>query len=425
MSEGLQVGGIEKSAATSSPSFLGGAMIIAGTAVGAGMFSVPTVSAGMWSIWAIFALAFTWFCMLHSGLMILETNLNYPVGSSFDTMVKDTLGTGWNTINNISVGFVGYILCYAYISGGGSIVVHTLDATLGVELPQMLAGLIFALGLAFFVWWSTKAVDRITTILLGGMIITFFMSVSGYTFNMKAAIFFDSNSGMGLASYFPYLFAALPFCLASFGYHHNVPSLMKYYGKEPKKILLCLGTGTFLALVLYIVWLFATLGNISRADFGPIIQQGGNIGVLVDALGHAVNNSSASNMLSAFGNMAVASSFLGVSLGLFDFLADFLKFDDSTSGRAKTAAATFVPPLIGGLFFPDGFIIAIGYAGLAATIWTAIVPALMVRVSRKKFGNPRFRVWGGEALVWVIFGFGILVAGSHLLGMFDALPVYP
>ncbi len=156
--------------------------------------------------------------------MILETNLNYPVGSSFDTMVKDTLGTGWNTINNISVGFVGYILCYAYISGGGSIVVHTLDATLGVELPQMLAGLIFALGLAFFVWWSTKAVDRITTILLGGMIITFFMSVSGYTFNMKAAIFFDSNSGMGLASYFPYLFAALPFCLASFGYHHNVPS---------------------------------------------------------------------------------------------------------------------------------------------------------------------------------------------------------
>ncbi len=130
-------------------------------------------------------------------------------------------------------------------------------------------------------------------------------------------------------------------------------------------------------------------------------------------------------MLSAFGNMAVASSFLGVALGLFDFLADFLKFDDSQAGRAKTAAVTFVPPLIGGIFFPDGFIIAIGYAGLAATVWTAIVPALMVRVSRKKFGNPQFRVWGGEALVWVVFGFGILVAVSHVLGMFNALPVYP
>ena len=30
------------------PSVLGGAMIIAGTAVGAGMFSIPVVTAGVW-----------------------------------------------------------------------------------------------------------------------------------------------------------------------------------------------------------------------------------------------------------------------------------------------------------------------------------------------------------------------------------------
>ena len=32
------------------------------------------------------------FCMLHSGLMILEANLNYRIGSSFDTITKDLLG---------------------------------------------------------------------------------------------------------------------------------------------------------------------------------------------------------------------------------------------------------------------------------------------------------------------------------------------
>ncbi len=31
----------------------------------------------------------------------------------------------------------------------------------------------------------------------------------------------------------------LPFCLASFGYHGNVPSLMKYYGKDPRTIVKC------------------------------------------------------------------------------------------------------------------------------------------------------------------------------------------
>lgn len=177
-----------KNNTTKTPSLIGGGMIIAGTAVGAGMFAIPVVSAGMWSMWAVFALLLTWFFMAHSGLMILETNLNYPVGSSFNTIVKDTLGQGWNIVNGITVAFVGYILAYAYISGGGSIVAQTLEATLGFTPPQKIAGLLFAIGLALFVWCSTKAVDRITTVLIAGMVITFFMSVSGLTFNINTFI---------------------------------------------------------------------------------------------------------------------------------------------------------------------------------------------------------------------------------------------
>ncbi|MGC6745554.1 aromatic amino acid transport family protein [Escherichia coli] len=47
--------------------------------------------------------------MLHSGLMILEANLNYRIGSSFDTITKDLLGKGWNVVNGISIAFVLYI----------------------------------------------------------------------------------------------------------------------------------------------------------------------------------------------------------------------------------------------------------------------------------------------------------------------------
>lgn len=74
-----------------SPSLLGGAMIIAGTAIGAGMLANPTSTAGVWFIGSILALVYTWFCMTTSGLMILEANLHYPTGSSFDTIVKDLL----------------------------------------------------------------------------------------------------------------------------------------------------------------------------------------------------------------------------------------------------------------------------------------------------------------------------------------------
>ncbi len=74
------------------PSLFGGVVIIGGTIIGAGMFSLPVVMSGAWFFWSLAALVFTWFCMLHSGLMILEANLNYRIGSSFDTITKDLLG---------------------------------------------------------------------------------------------------------------------------------------------------------------------------------------------------------------------------------------------------------------------------------------------------------------------------------------------
>ncbi len=405
------------------PSLIGGGMIIAGTAVGAGMFAIPVVSAGMWSIWATIALFITWFCMVHSGLMILETNLNYPVGSSFDTIVKDTLGQRWNIFNGITVAFVGYILAYAYISGGGSIVTQTLEATIGYTPPQKIAGLLFALGLAIFVWWSTKAVDRITTVLIFGMIIAFFMSVSGLTFNIKSSYLFNTVATEKVR-YFPFMFAALPALLTSFGYHHSVPSLMKYYGKAPRKIITCILFGTILALIFYILWLLAILGNIPRAQFIDIIAQGGNIGVLVNAVSGVIDGKFLSNLLSMFANMAVASSFLGVTLGLFDYLADLFKFDDTRMGRTKTAAILYIPPLIGGIFFPNGFIIAIGFAGLAATVWGAIVPALCAKASRRKFGNTQFRTWGGDALIYTVIAYGLVIAVCHILSMLNLLPVF-
>lgn len=402
-------------------SLLGGAMIIAGTTVGAGMFSLPVVGAGMWFGYSMLMLAAIWFCMLVSGLMLLETNLHFEPGASFDTLTKETLGQFWRLVNGLSITFVLYILTYAYISGGGSIVNHSLEG-LGINLPQSIAGLVFAGVLAAIVVISTKAVDRITTVMLGGMIITFFLAVGNLLIDIDTTKLFMPD---GEPSYAPYLLAALPFGLASFGYHGNVPSLVKYYGKEPKTIIKALFIGTFIALVIYSCWLVATMGNIPRSQFVDIIAAGGNMGVLVGALSEVMASSWLNTMLTLFANLAVASSFLGVTLGLFDYLADLFGFDESRSGRFKTAAVTFIPPTVLGILFPNGFLIAIGFAALAATIWAAIVPAMMAYKSRQMFANSdSFRVPGGTPLIAVVILFGLLTGACHLLAMAKILPVY-
>lgn len=404
-----------------APSLLGGAMIIGGTIVGAGMFSLPVVMSGIWFYWSIAVLVFTWFCMLHSGLMILEANLNYRIGSSFDTITKDLLGNGWNIINGFTVAFVLYILTYAYISASGSVIQHTMRA-MGIDFSPRMGGALFALGVAFIVWLSTTAVSRMTTIVLGAKILTFFMTFGGLLGHVEPVKLFNLNEVN--PSYLPYLLMTLPFCLASFGYHGNVPSLMKHYGKDPKRIRACLLVGTLIALTLYIIWLVGTMGNIPRPEFISIAKQGGNIDVLVSALGGVLNSASMDLLLTIFSNFAVASSFLGVTLGLFDYLADLFKFDDSPLGRFKTALVTFTPPILGGLIYPNGFIYAIGFAGLAATVWAAIVPALLARASRQRFGSPRYRVWGGTPMIVLILLFGLVNAAAHILSSFNLLPVY-
>jgi len=410
---------VPQALADKPPSLAAGITIVAGTAVGAGMFSLPVVSAGMWFSWSILLLAFTWFFMYHSSLMIMEVNINYEPGASFDTFVRDTLGPRWNLLNSLTLTFVLYILTYAYVSGGGSIVSHTLSSVTGLHLPGKLAGLIFAVGLAAFVWFSTALVGRMTTILVGGMIITFALTASGLTARVQLPILLDNRPEYAL-----FTLAAIPYFLTSFGYHGNVPSLIKYYVRDPRRVRLCLLYGSLISLLVYSAWHVVTLGNISRPDFKPIIAAGGNIGDLVAALAGVADEENLTSLLSAFANMAVVSSFLGVTLGLFDFIADKFKFDDSRGGRFKTSLLTFVPPTLGGLIFPNGFLYAIALAGLCACIWGAVIPALAVKASRKKYGNPHYRVWGGDALVYLIMSYGGLLIVCYFLAAIEILPVY-
>ncbi|MDU3077037.1 MAG: aromatic amino acid transport family protein, partial [Mixta calida] len=111
--------------ASKLPSVLWGTLIITGTVVGAGMFSLPVVMSGAWFSWSAAMLLLTWLCMLLSGLMFLEASLHYPTGAGFDTLTRDLLGRRWNLINGASIAFVLGILTYAYISASGAILQHT------------------------------------------------------------------------------------------------------------------------------------------------------------------------------------------------------------------------------------------------------------------------------------------------------------
>lgn len=407
-------------------SVLGGAMIAAGTMIGAGMLSLPIMSAGMWFNWTVFIMLLTVLFMYTSAEQILEVNLNYQPGASFDTLVKDNLGRKWNIINGLSVSFVLYILLYAYIVGSGSVISETMHKQFDISISNASAGLVFSVAFTFIVWFSTKAVDRLSTILMVGMFLTLFAALFGLLDTVDPVKLFQPT---GENRYAIYAFASLPFFLTSFCFHASVPSLVKYYGVDAKRIRKCIFYGMLITFVFYFFWIFATMGNVERELFQSPEAKTGNIDSVLWLLGNANQSSFFGMSLRLFSFFAVVTSFLGAGLGLFDYIADLFNISNNHKGRLITALITFLPPTIGGMFFPNGFVLAIGYAGLFAAIWSVIVPGLMVMKFRRKQAraqvSPMFKPFGGKLMPLVIIIYGTIAAVSHIFAdIFKVLPVF-
>ncbi|GLT15731.1 aromatic amino acid transporter [Vibrio algivorus] len=402
---------------TKQPSLVGGACIIASVCVGAGMLGLPSAGAGAWTVWSVLAIALTMAVMTVSGWLLLEAFKLYDLNVSFNTVTSDLLGEKVNAFNNLTVYFVGGILLYAYTTSFGLI----LQGSLGLESKT--ASVLFVFIASSVVWHSTRAVDRISVVLICTMLLSFVFGVFGLTVHVDFSLLMDVANQQG--EYAKYAMALLPIALTSFGYHHSVASMRAYYGEERKAKYAILG-GTSIALFLYVIWLVSIFGHLSRDSFGPVIEQGGNVDVLLGVLGTVVASDKVSQAINIFSVSAILSSFIGVGLGVFDYIADLFHFDNrSKSGRTKTWAATFMPPLVLSLLFPFGFILAIGYAGAAATVWTCIIPALLVLKARQRKGAEQgFVVAGGKLIPYAVLLFGVATAVFHFLTMLDILPVF-
>lgn len=352
------------------PSIIGGACIIASVCVGGGMLGLPSAGAGAWTFWTVAIMVLTMAIMTLSGYMLLEAYQKYDLRASFNTVTKAILGEKINVLNSLSVYFVGGILLYAYITSLGLIVQDLLG------LDRRLASIVCVLLFGCLVWHSTRAVDRMSILMIIFMVVSFGLSVSGLVSHIDLNLLLDTQTEVA-PHYAKYALAMFPVALTSFGYHHSVASMRAYYGEERKagKAILY---GTLISLALYLVWIGSIFGNLARAEFAPIIASDGNIDILLKTLGNAIDSPMIKHTLNSFSIVAILSSFIGVGLGVFDFLADLFKLTNTRKGRSQTWLITFLPPLILSVLFPFGFLQAIGYAGAVATIWTCIIPALLV-----------------------------------------------
>ncbi len=401
-----------------------GIMLVAGGAIGAGMFALPLVASGAWFVLSSLGLAFVC-CMTYlAAKLLLDVNVRYPKGSSFDTLISDILGSRFAMVNNLSIAFIMFILMYAYITAGAGILERSLVVSLqasqywpeGFVITRASLSLVFASIAALFISLGASSVSRISGVLMLGMCASFVAANSGLVLTLDVSTLIDKTD-----SSLKYLLAALPVFVTAFACAGLVPSLCEHYENKVLDVKRALLFGLLLALLVYVIWLMSTLGHISRVSFLNVKGDGGGLGALVSALQNRTDSSTIKFSLVWFSNFAVITSFLSVGLGLVHFLRDRFDLNKHSHATLRAVLLAFAPPLMGSLMAPYGFVSAIAYAGVFVAFSFFIVPALMYKAVR------RATVLSvSEKASWCsVAGFGVLIIILKIAGLFSILPSYP
>lgn len=397
----------------STSKILGSTLIIAGTTIGAGMLALPIASAGLGFSTSLMIMVGMWALMAYTALLMLELHQHADYDATLHTLAKQFLGDKGKWIATFAMLFLFYALCAAYIAGGGGQFNQKLHNWFSIDVSNGIGTLIFTLIIAAIVTFGTQSVDRVNRVLFTCKLIAMAVMLFFLTPNIQSMHLLNMPLEKGL------IIAALPVIFTSFGFHGSIPAVVRYLNLDMKALKKVMVLGSLLPLVVYILWQLATLGVVDQAT----LAQAGDVTALVGTLSLVIHNSAISEVVSVFADLALITSFLGVSLGLFEFLGDSLNKNQSKGGRVGIALVTFIPPLCFALFYPQGFIMALGYAAIALAILAILLPVTMVVRSRALNQDKQaFTVPGGKPALLLTLIAGVVIIAVQLMISAGILP---
>ncbi len=398
----------------------GGIFMVVGTAIGAGMLALPMVTSEIGFYYAIALFIAGYLVMLLCSYLFLEANFYSAIKDAhIISMARERLGVIGQGCAWVFFLLLLYAVAAAYISAGGALMGEVLQHYLVADLPLWVGMWVFMVGFGFIVAFGLHAVDRLNRTLLLGLGCAFIYLIVTITPQINVQHFVVGEFG--------YIWAVIPVVILSFTSTIIIPSLKTYLHNDVKVISRVLWIGNLIPLIFYILWEILIMGVLPmQGEQGLItIEHSPHpVNALTQTLATYLSVQGITVAVAVFSFCALVTSFLAVSVSLVDFLADGLKVKKTVAGRVYLALIAMLPPLLFALFFPKGFLIALGYAGVFVAILYGILPVLIVWKARyvEKITGP-IRVFGGKVILGVILAFSILVIIVQLGATLGWLPV--
>ncbi|MCK8080704.1 MULTISPECIES: amino acid permease [Vibrio] len=379
---------------------MGSSLIIAGTALGAGMLAIPMVLAQFGLLYGTLLMVLICFGTTYAALLLLEATIKAGGGLGLNSIARKTLGKQGQLLTNGLLYALLICLLMAYILGAGDLLSKLLS-NFGVEITATTSQTVFTLLAGAVVASGTGVIDKLNRALFFVMLASLFATMAFLAPSMTQENLMQVTSHDHVE-----LIKTSAILFTSFGFMVVIPTLVSYnHEATDKQLRNMVIIGSLIPLVCYLCWLFAVVGNLSEEQFRSFE----NVSDLMAAF--EAQSPWVGNVLSTFTGLALLTSFFGVAMALFNQNKDM--FNQNT---AVTYCISFILPLAGSLLAADKFLQVLNYAGIILVFLAVFVPLVMVHKQRfMKVADDRYRAEGGSAMMLFSLLFGCFLLISQVI----------
>ncbi|MDR1590476.1 MAG: hypothetical protein LBR92_00545 [Puniceicoccales bacterium] len=384
---------------------LGAILIVAGTAIGGGMIALPIMIAKLGILWGVALMLAIWGVVYYTALVNIELNLQaekgLPIGqlgALFSGKIASLLGIG-------CLKLLMFSLMSVYIYGLTSLFLEVLRW--GREFFPAVA-LVISLCAALVLLLPIHFLDYANRILFVGALI-----VAGVLTLILAGSIGGKRVPFLVGTYdeFASWSMVVPVVFTSFGFQVVFHTLSNYCDMNKEGLRRVFFWGSLIPAVVYIIWSCAILCAIYNYDpnfYTLMIEEKVDVSELVRVLSLISGLKAVQIMVWVISFLVIATSVLGVGIGLCDSVEAYVKGKCKHSRLIAVVIAVGVPAIIA-IFVPGAFIKILGFAGMILSVLAILLPIYILVAG--KFKNIYYSVLTNRFLLIgsVIMGLAIIL----------------
>jgi tyrosine-specific transport protein len=397
----------------------GSIMLVAGTCIGSGMIALPMLLAKLGIIPSILLMIATWLLMYFSSLVSVELSLQSGKGLALGALGRKFSGRLAELVGAGSFKILSYALIAVYIYAGSSVIQKMIES--GVSHQASLGNIasLYAVVVGFIFLLPIKFIDYINRILFVCLLAVIAVLLVGLTslINWNQLPLF--SLGYGEISVWQIV---IPVIFTSFGFQGSCHSFANYCNLNPVILKRALFWGSFIPMIVYIIWNSATLSVIYNENpefYQQMIKGEVEVGDFVKQLSHIAKWQSIQLLVWWITILAIVTSVLGVGVGLFDSIKDMLPhhIKNNLIKNSLASIITILPAYLIAILVPNAFISVLGFAGMILVVIAILLPVYLFY--KAKIIMPNYTILKSNLLLILTVIIGILIIIAEIFNVFS------